>query len=458
MVEMISQINSIAETWFDVIFLNSLQIAILFVLLFGITSIFRKGSSVFLYSLWMLFILKAVLLPVLRVPFLQNTVLYDISAHSIVYNSSRIIISPETGLIGSLTLPSVMFLVWIAGIITLLVFYIRNEVIFNLSLRSYETFPSDFKIQKLQDELEIKKPVVLRISHNVPAPFTKGLWKPVIYLPVSVNNWSEHQLKSIICHELTHIKRRDIIVITLQNILNVLYFFHPMMWMANHQINFHREKICDDTAIALLNSNPSQYGRTLMNNLESFLVNRRMPIIANGLFFSKKTIIKRFEYLLNRGKEIKMKLGPFQKLAILALGLLVIITACNNGSNETPLSVSKDTDAVSPSGKDIKYVPYDTPPEPIGGFRAIQENVKYPKADMKAGIEGTVIVQAYLDENGDVTEAVAIRSPGIKSLEKAAIEAIKKTKFKPAMQKEKPVGVYISIPVLFKLKGDDIEK
>jgi TonB family protein len=256
----------------------------------------------------------------------------------------------------------------------------------------------------------------------------------------------------VLCHELAHIQRKDIVIITIQNILNVFYFFHPLVWIANHHLNFQREKICDDTAIAILNENPVRYGRTLMDNLESFLVYRRLPLIANGLFFSKKTIIRRFEYLLNRGKEIKMNLDPFQKAAIGMLSILIILTACNNQSDENPVY---NADLPS-SNSNVKFIPYDSPPSPIGGFAAIQKNVIYPEADREAGHEGTVIVQAFVDKNGNVSDTTAIlKSPGFQGLENAAIEALKKTKFKPAMQEEKPVGVYITIPVIFKFEKDN---
>jgi TonB family protein len=300
--------------------------------------------------------------------------------------------------------------------------------------------------------LEIRKPVELRLSPNVPAPFTKGFRKPVVYLPQSALNWNEQQLSHVLCHELAHIQRKDIVIITIQNILNVFYFFHPLVWIANHHLNFQREKICDDTAIAILNENPVRYGRTLMDNLESFLVYRRLPLIANGLFFSKKTIIRRFEYLLNRGKEIKMNLDPFQKAAIGMLSILIILTACNNQSDENPVY---NADLPS-SNSNVKFIPYDSPPSPIGGFAAIQKNVIYPEADREAGHEGTVIVQAFVDKNGNVSDTTAIlKSPGFQGLENAAIEALKKTKFKPAMQEEKPVGVYITIPVIFKFEKDN---
>ena len=103
----------------------------------------------------------------------------------------------------------------------------------------------------------------------------------------------------------------------------------------------------------------------------------------------------------------------------------------------------------------LKFTPYDVPPSPIGGFLAIQKNVIYPKEDKEAGHEGTVIVQAYVDENGNITKAIVQRSSGFEGLDEAGLEAIQKAKFAPAMQKDKPVGVYISIPVVFKLQKHD---
>jgi len=452
MTKLIVQLNQFSDAWFNIIALNSLHLIVLFVLLFGITVLFRKKSAVFLYSVWSLFLLKAILLPVIRFPFLQRPVIPVIPLNAIVANSTQILSAPETGAAETVTIRSILFLFWAAGILTLLIMYVRNEHLFFSSLENSKPFPAQNKLQQLAVQLEIRKPVELRLSPNVPAPFTKGFRKPVVYLPQSALNWNEQQLSHVLCHELAHIQRKDIVIITIQNILNVFYFFHPLVWIANHHLNFQREKICDDTAIAILNENPVRYGRTLMDNLESFLVYRRLPLIANGLFFSKKTIIRRFEYLLNRGKEIKMNLDPFQKAAIGMLSILIILTACNNQSDENPVY---NADLPS-SNSNVKFIPYDSPPSPIGGFAAIQKNVIYPEADREAGHEGTVIVQAFVDKNGNVSDTTAIlKSPGFQGLENAAIEALKKTKFKPAMQEEKPVGVYITIPVIFKFEKDN---
>ncbi len=98
------------------------------------------------------------------------------------------------------------------------------------------------------------------------------------------------------------------------------------------------------------------------------------------------------------------------------------------------------------------FVPYDSPPEPIGGFAAIQRNLVYPEIARRAGVEGTVIIHVLIDEKGNVVKTRVLKSLGNNGCDEAAIAAIKKTKWKPAMQRDKPVKVWVSIPVIFKLK------
>jgi len=104
-------------------------------------------------------------------------------------------------------------------------------------------------------------------------------------------------------------------------------------------------------------------------------------------------------------------------------------------------------------GPRVRFIPYDEAPEPIGGFAAIQRNVVYPEIAQEAGIEGTVVIQAFVNEFGKVTDCVVLKGVPNTGLDEAAIDAIKKTRFKPAKQRDRNVGVYISIPVIFKLQS-----
>jgi len=100
----------------------------------------------------------------------------------------------------------------------------------------------------------------------------------------------------------------------------------------------------------------------------------------------------------------------------------------------------------------IIFVPYDEPPEPIGGFAAIQRKLQYPEIARKAGIEGTVIIYARIDKKGNVVKTKVVKPLGNSGCNEAAIKAIRAVKWKPAKQRDKPVTVWVSVPVKFKLK------
>ena len=76
----------------------------------------------------------------------------------------------------------------------------------------------------------------------------------------------------------------------------------------------------------------------------------------------------------------------------------------------------------------------------------------YPEIAQEAGIEGVVVVQAVIDQKGRVKETIILKGIPNTGLDEAAMEAIRKTRFRPAKQRERSVGVWISIPVNFKLK------
>ncbi len=98
------------------------------------------------------------------------------------------------------------------------------------------------------------------------------------------------------------------------------------------------------------------------------------------------------------------------------------------------------------------FVPYDEAPEPIGGFAAIQKKLVYPEIARKAGVEGRVTVQAQIDVTGQVVRTKVVQSLGPNGCDEAAIAAIKAVKWKPAKQRDRPVKVWIAVPVDFRLR------
>ncbi|NOZ08912.1 MAG: energy transducer TonB [FCB group bacterium] len=92
------------------------------------------------------------------------------------------------------------------------------------------------------------------------------------------------------------------------------------------------------------------------------------------------------------------------------------------------------------------YIPREVEPEVI-----IPITAEYPPLAIEAGIEGQVIVLFFIDENGNVRDAVIQKGIPNTGLDEAALEAVKHSKWKPAMNQDKKVGVWMVVPIDFSL-------
>lgn len=95
------------------------------------------------------------------------------------------------------------------------------------------------------------------------------------------------------------------------------------------------------------------------------------------------------------------------------------------------------------------FVAVEEMPQPIGGLQGIQQMIEYPEIAKRAGIEGKVFVKAFINETGDVTSAEIVKGIG-GGCDEAAMDAILKTKFTPGKQRDKPIKVQVTIPIVFK--------
>ena len=104
--------------------------------------------------------------------------------------------------------------------------------------------------------------------------------------------------------------------------------------------------------------------------------------------------------------------------------------------------------------ENYSFIPHDEPPQPVGGFAAIQRNLKYPELARKAGVEARLVVGVLIDENGKPIKTQILHDSGSNiGFEDAAREAIMKVKWRPAKQRDAAVKVWVAIPINFVLNN-----
>jgi TonB family protein len=118
------------------------------------------------------------------------------------------------------------------------------------------------------------------------------------------------------------------------------------------------------------------------------------------------------------------------------------------GTYQLPLKRAKSKDVIT----EDELQPFDTPPEIIGGMQALAKNIKYPPSAKADTIEGRVLLKLHVNKHGGVTWVKVVE--GVRAdLDSAAVDAMKKTSFRPAVYKGEPVSVWIAIPIQFKMTG-----
>lgn len=174
----------------------------------------------------------------------------------------------------------------------------------------------------------------------------------------------------------------------------------------------------------------------------------------NSATDGKKVESKKEEDQLTKNEPKKPALPEPPKL--IDAPITDVVENVGQTNSETNKEVVKELTPVIPPKEEKKieeespyFVAVEEMPEPIGGLAAIQSKIVYPEIARRAGVEGKVYIQAFVDETGNVIKAEVVKGIG-SGCDEAALDAVLKTKFKPGIQRGKAVKVKITIPIVFK--------
>ncbi len=447
----------------DILWRQTWQSMILVALVYPVAKLSQARYPHFTFVLWLMVAIKSLIPIQLRTPV--------VSGAPFVNNLQELVALPaiEVGTVANQAVQyhQLLIMIYLMVVGMMVARIVIGELRFKRKIQDQQIIEVG-DTARLVKYFGIDKQLRIVVSPHVSSPLTIGFKSPLILLPEEMRN--HPSILSVIAHELAHIKRRDILTITMQVILKTVFFFNPLIHLINQQLDLNRERICDEMAVAALKMDHRRYGHELLSYLEVIVRPQPDMIINGGLFLSKKNVLKRFEYLIKGKGHIMLKIKMGQKLILGVLVGIMVILSCSSTEGEqtssTPTGssgmvrrINPEDGSVSwvtppPKAEDNPSVMYDTSPEPIGGYAAIQQAVVYPEVARKAGIQGTVIVQVLIDKSGKATEALVLRGIEDSSINEAAVSALLAISWKPAENQDEPVSVRITVPVVFKLKAE----
>jgi beta-lactamase regulating signal transducer with metallopeptidase domain len=241
--------------------------------------------------------------------------------------------------------------IWMLGVLVL-VLRLAGGFIYNQRVKVHRTQPLP---ASWQNRLEtfcrrtgIRKPIGLVESALVKIPMTIGHFKPVILFPLGLaTGLPGDQVEALVAHELAHILRKDYLVNILQNLVDIMFFYHPgVRWISSH-VRAERENCCDDIAVSL-SGDSLNVARALTNIQDS---NMRIPepaMAARGNMRGSYGLLARIKRLLSPPAKGSEFAAGAVGASIMVVGLLTLVVSANaatalnrdNGNGNSPAKES----------------------------------------------------------------------------------------------------------------------
>jgi beta-lactamase regulating signal transducer with metallopeptidase domain len=155
-------------------------------------------------------------------------------------------------------------------------------------------------------------------------PVTWGVLRPTILLPADAERWSEPLRRSVLLHELAHVRRRDALTAMLAQVARAALWFHPAAWVMAHRVRAECELACDEGAVAS-GAEPDEYAQSL---LDLALSRRGVPPLSPAVLGAAAvTLERRIARLAAPSAPTRGAGGATVRLAPLAPAALALLAA-----------------------------------------------------------------------------------------------------------------------------------
>lgn len=221
-----------------------------------------------------------------------------------------------------LTLPEILLIVWLGGVAGCLCYFAALAILLKRKLKKRTVAPSAHiltLVQQVKDELGIKLNIRLLCQDVCGTPAL--LFPRTIFLPMrTLAAMDDEQVKNCIRHECMHYKRGDQYTNLLLLILNAVYWFNPIVWLAFYQVRRDMETACDGAVVRRMDMSARRDYATLILGMFSQV---RYGQIALGMIqgSTKKIAEQRIKGIFMRNKSGK-------SVRFLAVMLAAVLFVC----------------------------------------------------------------------------------------------------------------------------------
>jgi hypothetical protein len=135
------------------------------------------------------------------------------------------------------------------------------------------------------------------------SPMLIGILRPAIVVPAgTVRKLNLPELAMVLGHELAHIRRGDLLWNLAAACVQTVFFFHPLVWLSQQQLNLAREVAADELAILRQHHDPASYGTLLVSVISRLGPSRLIPTMSMGTAGSVQSLTRRLVAMASIGR------------------------------------------------------------------------------------------------------------------------------------------------------------
>jgi beta-lactamase regulating signal transducer with metallopeptidase domain len=148
-----------------------------------------------------------------------------------------------------LTWQGTVFVLWLAGVLVAGGLFVQRAA---TAFRRVDGSPTANLLMKdilayCRKRMRIRGTVQLKVSEDGTQPVVCGLVRPVIVVPRTLApSLGSRHLRDVLFHELAHVKRCDLWVHLVQNFVQVLYFYNPLLLLVHAALRRLRDEAADE--------------------------------------------------------------------------------------------------------------------------------------------------------------------------------------------------------------------
>lgn len=228
-----------------------------------------------------------------------------------------------------------------------------------------------------------RHPVRLLLHPEASMPLVWGVVRPRLLLPAAARQWHHEKLRSVLLHELAHVKRRDPLAQLLIQLACALHWCNPLVWFAAWKLGIEREKACDDLVVEN-GIRPSAYARHLLDVIAGSAHQKSSPM--GGLAMARKSSLERRLLALLSEQSNRRTVSLFMSAVafVVALGILIPLSMVRGSDDEPPASQpANNSEDDMPPAADIQPAKESTRPKEIAAQNLLSKWKRYARTDGK---------------------------------------------------------------------------